>query len=836
MFLQLSAISIAFMWWCGIVRKQEFNIKMSPLYLPVGLWVLWITVSLIGATNPYEGILIARQWWTGSILFFVLSTLKWEKTKTLLPVIFWSGCGVAVIGLIQFFLDIQWIPQVRPPASTFGHKNVAIHYIMLTLPAGIALFLTTQDRLRNACYGFGLSLILLYIYTTYTRAGWVVMLGMLGCLSVLLLYDLKKRIRPVWYSGKSVSLLVGIIFGLILLNGTDHQKNFSNAIHHMAGATQSVFKHISDSENSVIDNSFTGRLEVWINSLAMVKEYPLTGIGVGNYRIHFQRYQNQVVKCSWVGEIYRVFNAHNDHIQFLVELGLIGFGLWLFLLWRFFCTIFIALQQDTKPVSRYLLFGPLLAVINILINACFSFPFQMAIPPVLFMTYIGIACSWFNNHPDITLNIPKKAGYAVASFLFVLFLFVLYTSYAMIQSDRHFLKVIVAERLNQWPLVLSESQKVVTYNPYNKEIYSFIGRAELESNQPQKALVSFDRVLSDYPYHINCLANKGMALMKTNKPDVAVSYFKQALHYLPVLIKLRKILVNLYIANNYFNEDLIHELTIIQNHEPDNIDVRSHLAVAYMKISKFSDAITIFKSILQKQPDHTISNTYMALICLNSGDISSAEKFYQNIQLNDQVKPQLLFIMARLALELNKPEAPDYFIRASQKDIITLSQLFDLANAYKNKKRSDEAIKAYQILIYIQPSHAGAHNNLGNLYRDNHLPQQAFKEYLAAVTCEPQNAIFHFNAGLMAIPLKDFQTAEKAFKKAVELKPDWALAHKNLAVLLYENQKKYSEAMYHFSKALNLDPLIENHENIRSILTRHTQILNPYRQSMGGKQ
>ncbi|ETR65966.1 MAG: hypothetical protein OMM_13445, partial [Candidatus Magnetoglobus multicellularis str. Araruama] len=78
LFLQLGAIFIAIIWWFSAVKKQEITFKRSPLHLPVALWVLWLTISIFGQTNPYEGILIAKQWWTGLIFFFVLATLKWE--------------------------------------------------------------------------------------------------------------------------------------------------------------------------------------------------------------------------------------------------------------------------------------------------------------------------------------------------------------------------------------------------------------------------------------------------------------------------------------------------------------------------------------------------------------------------------------------------------------------------------------------------------------------------------------------------------------------------------------------------------------------------------------
>ena len=841
LFLQLSSIVILFIWWFSTIKTKEIKIKFTPLHLPVILWVLWITMSMIGETNPYEGFLIAKQWWTGLIFFFILSTIKWERMHIFFHAIFWSGFCVALVGLAQFFFDFQWIPQVRVPASTFGHKNVAMHYIMLTLPAGISLLLTTQNRVKNNIYAFALSFIFLYIYTTYTRAGWVVFFFMFISLAGLLLFDLKKGIKPLWYPGKIVPFLVGMIVGLVLLNGSATQKNVSKAVQHMAGATQSIFEHLSQDlsnpRRTVTDNSFTGRLEVWGNSLAMVKDFPMTGIGVGNYRIHFQKYQSQEIQCSWVGEQYRVFNAHNDHIQFLVEFGLIGLALWLFVLWRFFCIIFLSLNNHIAPHARYLLICPLIAVINVLINACFSFPFQMAIPPVLFMAYLGIACSFYEAHStEISISISKTMAYSILSLMIMLFVGMLYLSYALIQSDRHFMKVIVAEKTKHWPLVVLESQKALRYNPYNIELFSYIGRAELEMNQPKKAIESFDQVLSRYPYHINCLANKGTALMKMNQPNLAAACFKQVLHYLPVLVKVRKLLANIYLASHAYSENLIHELKTINEYEPENIDVLSHLAIVYMKLSKFSEAIQTFQLILQRQPDHTVSNLYMALIALKSGQKDLAEKLYNNIQLNDPLTSAQIFDLARLTLELDKPKAANFFLKAAQLDRKTVPQLFELANSYKKNKRLNEAVKAYQILIHIQPTHAGAHNNLGNIFRDIQKPQLAYKEYLAAVTSNPQNAVFHFNAGLIAIVLKDYQTAEKAFKKAVQLKPDWALAHKNLGVLLYENQKNYPAAIKHLSKAIELNPLIENHATIRAFIMNHTKNLNPYHQQGEGEQ
>jgi len=129
---------------------------------------------------------------------------------------------------------------------------------MMTLPAGIAILLTTHNRIKNALYGFSVSLVLLYVFVSYTRAAWVVLLCMSILLSVFLMVDYRnKKISPVWYAGKSVPVLAGIIVGLFLLNIQHDTKNFSSAFQHMAGATQSIYERVSDNnlQKSVIDNS-----------------------------------------------------------------------------------------------------------------------------------------------------------------------------------------------------------------------------------------------------------------------------------------------------------------------------------------------------------------------------------------------------------------------------------------------------------------------------------------------------------------------------------------------------------------------------------------------------
>ncbi len=60
------------------------------------------------------------------------------------------------------------------------------------------------------------------------------------------------------------------------------------------------------------------RLELWEQSLALVKDYPLLGSGGGSYRWVFPEFKQQALGM-WIFD-----HAHNEYLEWLVEYGVIG--------------------------------------------------------------------------------------------------------------------------------------------------------------------------------------------------------------------------------------------------------------------------------------------------------------------------------------------------------------------------------------------------------------------------------------------------------------------------------------------------------------------------------
>jgi O-antigen ligase len=61
-----------------------------------------------------------------------------------------------------------------------------------------------------------------------------------------------------------------------------------------------------------------GRGPIWKDTLRLIAAYPLFGCGLGNYYPGLMKYQTSGLSVAWV-------NAHNDYLQLLSELGIVGF-------------------------------------------------------------------------------------------------------------------------------------------------------------------------------------------------------------------------------------------------------------------------------------------------------------------------------------------------------------------------------------------------------------------------------------------------------------------------------------------------------------------------------
>jgi putative inorganic carbon (hco3(-)) transporter len=144
------------------------------------------------------------------------------------------------------------------------------------------------------------------------------------------------------------------------------------------------------------------RLTAWKNTLQLIRENPLLGVGTGNWKIVELGLDNKTSPTYT-----SMYKNHNDFLEITSETGIFG-GLAFLALFLFPVLFFIRLIRTSTPdPGKNLLFIPMLGLLCYSVDAFFNFPADRVEMQFLFAFYIaaGMVC-W----GDATRNGKIPAG------------------------------------------------------------------------------------------------------------------------------------------------------------------------------------------------------------------------------------------------------------------------------------------------------------------------------------------------------------------------------------------------------------------------------------------
>ncbi|MGA7871689.1 MAG: O-antigen ligase family protein [Candidatus Binatus sp.] len=260
-------------------------------------------------------------------------------TRLLVTVILISGFVVAVIGLAQqvtwngkvlwFFVPLDWgAPNPNPPRmmGPFVDPDHFAAYLAMTLPLFIsqgwgalaADGARERDETVPILCSAGLVVLVCAILLSESRAIWA---G--AVLSCVLFAMLASRIRtPTVFRARAHGARAWVPRLLLAALAV---AALSMALIGSAGRGQ-VDTRVGQSVGSEVD--FWFRVHIWRDTLRMVRDYALLGVGFGSWPEMFPHYQTG----PWPVQFLR--NAHNDYIQTAAELGILGGAAFAMIVWR----------------------------------------------------------------------------------------------------------------------------------------------------------------------------------------------------------------------------------------------------------------------------------------------------------------------------------------------------------------------------------------------------------------------------------------------------------------------------------------------------------------------
>ena len=184
------------------------------------------------------------------------------------------------------------------------------------------------------------------------RSGYIAMFIVLTSMSLIYIKNLKKIIA--WKLGLGLIVVATITVALFSVSKTSSDR-INLAI--------TEFKQSEQNSTKNIYTSVGQRLIFWKNTIDMLPQYFVFGVGTGGFQA---AYTKQVLDKTGLDALITQ-DPHNQYLKILIEQGIIGLLLYLSMIVR-------VLIQSNKDASKFVLFSTVLYIwlITSLFNAHFS--------------------------------------------------------------------------------------------------------------------------------------------------------------------------------------------------------------------------------------------------------------------------------------------------------------------------------------------------------------------------------------------------------------------------------------------------------------------------------
>jgi len=460
------------------------TIQSTKVYLPIFLFLLWCLIALFWSHNIYKYSITLVQYLSLGMVFFLITNIYTSSNaiKKLLNVFIYILFVVSVIGLFQsyypddFFIQNLFV-QKAAPASTFINKNMASHFVVMILPLSIVYLLTSKSLNKIFLYSIISFDGLLFLLNIEARQAYLAIFIEFLILVLFFVLDFIKNnnlfFNSIILKKWKVFSIVLILFSLFIASNVD-----KNGLNFDSGSKLNKLQQINVEGGS-------SRIPGWVNTLEMVKDNPLVGVGVGQWSEHYPYYHDSAVKDVIFGDQNRFKKLHNDYLEMLASVGLVGF---LLLVWILIITIGQVWRCLSSTTGRSSVLALTLGLVGFSVVALFSFPLYEYITAFVLMIFLALLGRLSGDNTIYKFKMKIQLHFALSATFFLLFAFSIFCAYNWIVAESFHQKSINSFNADATNLAISESKESVTYNPYNYEYHDQLAYYLLNNGDGKNAI------------------------------------------------------------------------------------------------------------------------------------------------------------------------------------------------------------------------------------------------------------------------------------------------------------------------------------------------------------
>ena len=430
-------------------------------------------------------------------------------TKTLALLCFIILLNASLQAILFSKQSTDFFDSMISVRSTFGHKNLLASILFLTLPFSLILIQTGEKWWKRSAFIL-IAGVLLFAWLLQAKA--VLISCFIFFLSTFLILFPGKRMPVQKKSAKRILTTVTLfIIGISIFTFFNKEK----------------FPRLLDKKSSY------ERLELWRNSLKMIKENPILGVGTGNWQIHFPKYGLNNFGDEKVKQGITTFQRpHNDFLWVLCETGIIGLITYLLI----FAIIIYYLIKLIRGGSNSFMYATLLAtVIGYMCIAFVDFPIERIEHQLMLGIIFSIVTANFFKEfktANANKNYERRSKIPILLVLIPIVLSIFSITFRY-KGEFYTKRLYYFERTDNWSSMQQEAKMAINtfykIDPTSAPIEWYRGVALFSMGELDSAGASFEIAYRQHPYNIHVLNNLASYYEKKEDHKRAEQFYQKAL-------------------------------------------------------------------------------------------------------------------------------------------------------------------------------------------------------------------------------------------------------------------------------------------------------------------
>ncbi len=381
--LETGSVLLALLWLLKQGLNGELTIQWNPLFLPMAGFGVLILLQMVLRTSAYlhDTISGALLYCAYALLCFLASQtlLRSSQARKIAVILAFYGFAIAAFALLQGISPngkLYWLRQPRMGGAIYGPYVNHNHYaglmeLLVPIPLVLALTRIAGERERIAA-AIAAAIMVGTIFLSGSRGGMLSIVVEVGVFAVLFLrqqipiFGQKKKIVQFAVVSAFAVVLVGLLWWV---GGKDLTSRVSS---------------IATETHTELSGGM--RLSIDRDAFRLFRNKPVLGWGLGTFPIVYPQFRSFYTR-------FFVNEAHNDYLQLLSEMGLLGFGTMVWFLIVLYRHALPKIANGPSDVSASVTLACVLGITGIMVHSLLDFNLQIPANAAFYYVLCTIAAA-----------------------------------------------------------------------------------------------------------------------------------------------------------------------------------------------------------------------------------------------------------------------------------------------------------------------------------------------------------------------------------------------------------------------------------------------------------